>query len=190
METQTITKTTGLCRQCAKCENYVLTTSTIKTFYCDHCKDEARTHKAHELVESGNVTYYGDYKFKVHSQYGGSTYSVDIKSGSCTCPDHGNGHKCKHLRAAEEWSRKANIYERAKAVVENSSTWYNGQNRALYRKDKEVVLVTNSDGILYLVHLKNGNTKRRVQCGYIAETGWIFTLNEGAYNSLFVGSGR
>ncbi|WP_207225292.1 SWIM zinc finger family protein [Natrinema hispanicum] len=28
----------------------------------------------------------------------GSTYIVDVFAGSCTCPDHDNGNRCKHLR--------------------------------------------------------------------------------------------
>lgn len=31
---------------------------------------------------------------------GSETYLVDLERETCTCPDHGKGHTCKHLLAA------------------------------------------------------------------------------------------
>lgn len=37
----------------------------------------------------------------VPSQSGTAVYTVDPDSQKCTCPDHENGHKCKHIYAVE-----------------------------------------------------------------------------------------
>jgi len=52
---------------------------------------------------------------------GSENYLVNLEKETCTCPDHGRGHTCKHLLAAvllERGEKKAvqRSYEAAKAA--------------------------------------------------------------------------
>jgi len=117
------------------------------------------------------VNFIGNYVLVVDSK------SVDLLKRTCEC-----GQKeCKHIVAADQWIRDNGIFNRAKAVVENSMTWYAGQTRALYKNGKTRVNVEESRGELFLAYRIGTTLKFRERCGYLGANGWKFTYTEKEY---------
>lgn len=140
-----------------------------------------RSGRARQLLAVGAVSVNGrPGAYYVQSQSSDANYTVDVRAGTCNCPDHVNrGIECKHIQAARRFD-SMDIYARAQHVIESHSQWYAGQTRVIWRSGERRVVVHEANGWLTLEAI-NGK-RESVRCGHLSpERGWIFTLSKAQY---------
>jgi hypothetical protein len=138
---------------------------------------ETREDRADRILRNGGVLYQEGKKFEVRSESRDMVYPVDLEIPGCQCQDWSRGHFCKHLRAAAKWLGRADLYSRARAVVENNSQWYHGQSRVIWEGNGEKAEVYESQQMLYL-----SMDGVRVKCGQLNPTsGWFWQLEVEDY---------
>lgn len=141
---------------------------------------ETRDDRADRILRNGGVLYQEGKEFEVKSESREDVvYPVDLEIPRCQCKDWSKGHFCKHLRAATKWLRGADLYNRARAVVENNSQWYHGQSRVIWKGNGKAQ-VTESKQVLYL-EMVNGQHVW-VKCGQLdPRSGWFWQLERDDY---------
>ncbi len=88
--------------------------------------------------------------YKVPSQSGNGTYVVNLDHGNpfCTCPDFGNGHKCKHIYAVEfvqkrEQNPDGTVTETRTVKINYSQDWTAYNDAQTEEKKRLMVLLAD-----------------------------------------------
>ena len=144
---------------------------------------ESREDRAVDIKMDSGVRYLGDNRFRVQSQSRDIEYTVDLDQGECSCPDNYSGFRCKHIIASELWLKDNNVYEYARAIVENNPQWSAGQGRRAWSSDSVRVIVAEARELLFLEAWYQRRMVR-VQIGHLNPLkGWYFSLEEKTYHA-------